>query len=484
MKKRILSAIMSLMLIMSITACDSNTSSEGDSTSPGSLLTSDTTTTTTQGDNSTTNLATTTTTTFKETTTTTTTTQTTVNKTMYATQEVNVRAKADTNSNRIGMLFKNISVKVLDKTGNWYKVNYKKQIGYVYSDYLTTTKPVDNLGFAKYQNRANEILSSMSIEEKVGQMFFVRCNAQNGVSNVKKYHLGGYILFAQDTQNKNPTTLMQAINSYQKASKIKMLIGCDEEGGTVTRLSTYSQYRSTPYLSPQQVFANGGMSGIIADAKDKSNFMLNLGLNINLAPVSDVSTNPNDYIYYRTFGKDTFSTANYVENVVNAMQGTGIIATLKHFPGYGNNANTHTGIAYDNRSLTSFLDNDLVPFSFGVNAGTGAVLVSHNIVNCMDSKLPASLSKNVHKVLRDDLGYKGVIMTDDLAMDAIGDFTDLNSAAIMAVNAGNDLIIASNYDVQIPAVINAVKNKQISINRINKSVIRILCLKLKYGIIK
>ena len=140
---------------------------------------------------------------------------------------------------------------------------------------------------------------------------------------------------------------------------------------------------------------------------------------MNFAPVCDVSTNPDNFIYARSFGQDAQTTADYISSVVPVYAQSGVACVLKHFPGYGNNADTHTGIALDARPYTTFEKSDLVPFESGIAAGAPFVLVSHNIVECMDGAYPASLSAKVHTLLRDTLGFTGVIVTDDLAMDAV-----------------------------------------------------------------
>ena len=155
---------------------------------------------------------------------------------------------------------------------------------------------------------------------------------------------------------------------------------------------------------------------------------------------------------------------------------------MKHFPGYGSNVDTHTGIATDTRPYTSFETADFLPFQAGIAAGAGGVLVSHNIVTCMDETLPASLSPAVHRVLRDTLGFNGVIMTDDLMMEAIKQYTGAQKAAVLAVRAGNDMVLATDFDVQIPAVLAAVEEGTIPMAQIDASVTRILLWKARLGL--
>jgi len=202
---------------------------------------------------------------------------------------------------------------------------------------------------------------------------------------------------------------------------------------------------------------------------------------MNHAPVADVAST--GYIYARTWGGDGLDNASYVEAAVKGMEEAGMGTTLKHFPGYGNNADTHTGISYDRRPYETFTSSDFLPFQAGIESGADMVLVSHNIVDCMDAQFPASLSPEVHRILREELGFSGVIVTDDLAMDGIRTFTGDTQAAVQAVLAGNDLLCCTDFETQIPAVLQAVETGEISMEQIDASVLRILELKISLGIL-
>lgn len=325
------------------------------------------------------------------------------------------------------------------------------------------------------------ILDGMTLEEKIGQMFFARCPETDGAEVAAEYALGGYVLFGRDFQDKTFDEVVANIKSYQESVEIPMLIGVDEEGGTVVRVSKYPQFRTEPYKSPREIYLEGGLEAIDLNAREKSALLKELGINVNLAPVCDVSTNPQDYIYSRTLGEDAETTAEYTAVVTKATKESGIGTVLKHFPGYGNNVDTHTGVAYDKRTLEEFKENDFLPFVSAIEAGADSVLVSHNVMEDVDQSLPASLSPEVHYILRNDLGFKGVIMTDDTAMEGIKSFSDIDTA-VLAVIAGNDLIISSNHAEQIAAVVTAVKTGGISLEKIDESVLRILLWKMELGI--
>lgn len=357
-------------------------------------------------------------------------------------------------------------------------------IYFVYDFDSDANIPSDNLDTNEPEktDKITKMLDNMSVEEKVGQMFMVRVPKENADKRVGEYHLGGYIMFGRDFDNKTKEEVINNIASWQEASDIPMLIGVDEEGGTVNRISTNTEFRSEPFKSSQELYAEGGFDLIYEDTIIKANFLKELGINVNFAPVVDVSINPDDYIYKRSFGKNANLTSEYAEVVVRAMKESNIASVLKHFPGYGNNADTHTGISIDNRTLETFKENDFLPFEAGIKAGANMVLVSHNIVTNMDSNNPASLSTRVHEILRNDLGFAGVIITDDLYMDAISKNYD-SSVAVLAILAGNDLICTTDFESQIPEVIAAVEDGTISIDRINESVRRILELKLELNLI-
>ena len=335
------------------------------------------------------------------------------------------------------------------------------------------------------QQRIWDLVSSMTLEEKVGQLFFVRCPADSAVEDVSTYHLGGYLLFGRDTKDKTANELIQTIQGYQDAAAIPLLIGVDEEGGTVVRVSSNPHLRSEKFASPQRLYALGGMDRVLTDTREKDVLLRALGFNVNLAPVADVSTYPGDFIYDRSFGQDAAATSGYVSAVTGRMRADGMGSVLKHFPGYGSNADTHTGIAVDIRPYEDFVNGDFLPFLAGMDAGgdTAAVLVSHNIVECMDPDLPASLSPRVHELLRQTLAFDGVVMTDDLAMDAVSAYAADGAVAVMALQAGNDMVVTTDYRSQIPKVLEAVENGSLEETVIDAACRRVLRWKQALGLL-
>ncbi len=342
----------------------------------------------------------------------------------------------------------------------------------------------DNGIFSKNYSKAYVALQSMSLEEKVGQLLLGRVPESDAGSDVLTYHLGGYVTFGRDYKDKTRWQIQNMIQGWQSAAKIPLIISVDEEGGEVVRISSNPNIRATPFRSPQLLFALGGMERIQEDAEEKANLLLDLGVNVNLAPVADVSTNKDDFIYSRSFGQGAKETAEYVVTVTETFQKEGLSAVLKHFPGYGSNSDTHAGASIDERTLSQLESRDLIPFQEGIDAGAYAVMISHNTVTCLDKNLPASLSPAVHSYLRDTMGFTGIIVTDDLSMQAVAgqDFGLSHDAYVQAVLAGNDMLICSDYQTAYQSILEAVQAGIISEEQLDHSVFRILGWKCTLGL--
>ena len=335
--------------------------------------------------------------------------------------------------------------------------------------------------FEDYYDEALNMMETMSLEEKIGQLFLVRYNKYSAIGEINNYYTGGYLLFAKDFNNHTKESISNEISNLQNSSKYPLVIAVDEEGGYVTRVSRYSNFRSEKFFAPKYYYELGGYKLLSQIEDEKAKLLLSLGINLNLAPVADISVNPSDFIYSRSFGMDASSTATFISNMVGYANNAGISSSLKHFPGYGNNVDTHTGVAIDNRSYESFINNDFLPFKSGIENKVPTILVSHNIINCIDNSYPASLSEKVISELRNTLDFSGIVMTDDLAMDAVKSYVTDGKAATLAINAGNDLIITSDFVNMYNEVLTAVNNGEISLERINDSVKRILAWKIAYN---
>lgn len=329
----------------------------------------------------------------------------------------------------------------------------------------------------------HQLLSAMTVEEKVGQLFLARCPDADAIADISTYHLGGYLLFGQDFDGETPDSFRQKIADYQAVSPIPLLIAVDEEGGTVCRVSSHSAFRSSRFPSPRESWAAGGMEKVLAVETEKSALLQDLGINVNMGPVSDITTDSGAFMYQRSLGENPEATGRFVSSTIKIMENHEIGSVLKHFPGYGSNGDTHTEMVTDDRALEELEDSDLLPFAAGIRAGCDAILVSHTIVPAFDAELPASLSPAAHDYLRNTMGFQGVILTDDLVMEAITEAYGAEEAAVLAVLAGNDLLCSTEYRIQYPAVLEAVESGRISMDQLDASVMRILQWKKELGLI-
>ncbi len=332
---------------------------------------------------------------------------------------------------------------------------------------------------------ALDILNKMTVEEKVGQLFLAHCPEPSDEDRViNELHVGGFVMFARDFETYTPDTLRARIAKFNSLSKLPLLISADEEGGSVVRISKFPQFRSRPFSSPKELYSKSGFVGIRKEADEKAKLMKSLGLNYNLAPVCDFTIDPTSYISKRVFGVSPQLSGEFTKIVVKKFAENSVGVSLKHFPGYGGNSDTHKGMSADNRSLSSFEKEDLIPFIEGIKAGADSVMVAHNIVSCFDPDYPASLSYPIHDYLRNTLGFNGVIITDSLTMSAIREFTNGSDPCTRALLCGNDMIITSKYESGYRSILENVENGTIPMDVLDTSVTRILNMKITLGVIR
>lgn len=322
-------------------------------------------------------------------------------------------------------------------------------------------------------------LTTMTLEEKVGQLFWARVPSNHQLEDLQSYHLSGYILFGRDFEGRSLEDIKALTKGYQAAAKIPLLIGSDEEGGTVTRISSILE---TSFQSPMALYQQGGMEAVLSETKQKAELLKSVGINAGLFPVADLARNRSSFIYDRTIGQDAQTTASYIQRVVEELKKSKVGSTLKHFPGYGDNGDSHTAIIQDNRSLDELRQADLLTFQAGIDAGADSVLVSHNILSKIDT-VPSSISPKITDLLRKELHFKGVIMTDDLDMAGLANFVNQEEAAFQVIVAGNDLILGSSYQTQIPYLLKKISYGELTEDRIDESVRRILTWKYDLGLL-
>lgn len=337
-------------------------------------------------------------------------------------------------------------------------------------------------------DKITRILNKMTLDEKLGQLYFAHStgNFDQMKQDVKKYHLGGITLFAPDFTNRTHTKFLNEIRAYQSNSKFGLLIATDQEGGTVTRIDSNSQISKRHFPSPAEIYQQSGLTGIRKEDSTVAKILKQNGINMNFAPVADVALNKDSFIYKRTLEQDYQTTAKYIPIAVKAIQQEHVASCLKHFPGYGDAADTHTGFVQINKPLLKYQTNDLLPFKTGIHAGVDSIMVSHIIIKSIDATKPASLSPAVHHLLRYNLNYHNIIITDDLQMGAITHYANKYNTVpdVLALEAGNDMLLGGNYQKNILIIKKAIQNNKISIRQINQSVKRILRLKEKLGILR
>ena len=347
----------------------------------------------------------------------------------------------------------------------------------------TVTEAVTTTASQPQKKTPNEILSGMTLEQKAAQMMLVGITDEKTAQQAAADGVGALCMFAKPYNGKTKEQVRTMHAAIQAKAAVPVIISADEEGGSINRLSINKNLRSSPFPTGKDLFTAGGWDAVISGTREKSELMLDLGLNVNLAPVCDVPLDKSNYIYNRCFSLDAQETADYIRRVVTQMKRDGLGSVLKHFPGYGGSVDTHKQTGYDNRDYSAFESGDFLPFIAGIQAGADAVMVSHNIVKCMDDKNPASLSPAVHQILRSTLGFNGVVISDDLGMNAITNFTGGKNPAVAAVQAGNDLVAFADYKKSVAAIVSAVNSGQIPQSQIDTSVLRILRWKQSLGLL-
>ena len=337
----------------------------------------------------------------------------------------------------------------------------------------------NNNMFDQFNILASNKLKTMTLDEKIGQILLVRYTDETARDAINKYKVGGFIFFENDFKDKTISEVQSMIKKVQELTSIPLLTAVDEEGGEVVRISSNKNLVSEPFLSPRQLYLKGGFDLIKEDTINKSKLLESLGLNVNLAPVVDVSTTSSDYIYTRTLGEDTKLVSEYAKTVIEASKDSSISYVLKHFPGYGNNEDTHEQKVIDKRSFSEIEKKDLPPFEAGIKSNAEAILVNHNIVESIDENNPASLSASIHNLLRNNLGFTGIIITDDLSMGAT---SSIDNVAVKAILAGNDIIITTDFEESFNQIKKAVTDGMVDEEYIDNIVHRILSWKYYKGL--
>lgn len=347
-------------------------------------------------------------------------------------------------------------------------------------------------------------IKEMSVEEKIGMMFIIRPDAlvesntpeiladnsiQGSISVTQemsdfyqKYPAGGFAIF-----KKNITDEQQLVSFTEQLHSLgnnEPLICIDEEGGMVARIANHSSFSVRQFPNMEDIAATGDFNNAYVLGNTIGEYLNKYGIDVDFAPVADVNTNPNNTVIgARAFGSDPEVAGDMVTNVVKGLHDNNVMSCIKHFPGHGDtNEDTHLGYAQANKTWEEMLNCEMIPFKKGIEAGTDFVMIAHITTSKIDPQVPATLSHILlTDKLRNELGFKGVIITDAFAMGAITQEYSAGEAAVKAIQAGVDIVLMpEDYKEAFEAVKKAVDNSEISMDRIEESVYRILKLKQKY----
>ncbi len=346
------------------------------------------------------------------------------------------------------------------------------------------------------EEQAAELVSSLTLTEQIYQMFIVRPEQLTGVSvqtqagsttkqALSEYPVGGIVLFADNIQTREQVQSM--IAGFQSYSSLGLFIAVDEEGGSVARVGKNSSMGTTAFPDMKEIGDSGDTNEAYQVGSVIGSEIAELGFNLDFAPVADVDSNPdNPVIGDRSFSSDADVAAAMVTAAVEGFRDSGMLCTLKHFPGHGDTAtDSHEGYTELDKSLEELWEVELVPFQAGIAAGAEFVMVGHiSVPQVTGDDTPASLSGTMLDILREDLSFDGLIITDSMQMEAITDRYSSGEAAVLAVQAGVDVILMpGNLQEAVNGILDAVQQGRITEERIAESAERILATKLRAGIL-
>ncbi|GKU28529.1 beta-N-acetylhexosaminidase [Clostridium folliculivorans] len=334
-----------------------------------------------------------------------------------------------------------------------------------------------------------EKLKSLTLDEKIGQLTIVGIEGteinDNTKELIKNYHVGGVIFFKENISSRNQAlALVQSLKNIN-GTGIPLFLGVDEEGGRVSRMP--AEYKKLPSSGTIGKKNNEDISKKVGEILGEE--VSSVGFNLDFAPVLDINSNPkNPIIGDRSFGNNAELVSKLGVATMNGIQSKNIISAVKHFPGHGDTlVDSHKGLPTVNNDINRLRSFELIPFKEAIDNGADMVMVAHILLPNIDKTYPSSLSKVViSDLLRKELGFNGVIITDDMTMGAITLNYDINKAAVTSLKAGSDIVlVCHDYNKEktvIESIKTAVNNKEITEQEIDEKVYRILKLKDKYKI--
>ncbi len=335
-----------------------------------------------------------------------------------------------------------------------------------------------------------EKIKTMTLEEKAGQLVMVGLdeytNNAHSKEMVEKYKVGGFILFEKNIKDaKQMLSLINSLKQSNLINKAPLFLSIDEEGGRVTRMpKEFVKLPSSKYIGQ---FNNSQLSYDIGTILGKE--LKSFGLNMDFAPVLDINSNAkNPVIGDRAFGANEKLVSKLGLETMKGIQKEKVIPVIKHFPGHGDTSvDSHIGLPVVNNTLSRLKSFELVPFKEAIDNGADMIMVAHILLPKIDDKSPASFSKTViTDILRKDLNFNGVVITDDMTMGAVMKNFKIEEAAVTSLKAGTDIIlVCHDYNNQIKVIDNikkSIENGNLPMEEIDEKLYRILKLKNKYNL--
>ncbi|MDQ0058618.1 beta-N-acetylhexosaminidase [Paenibacillus harenae] len=335
-----------------------------------------------------------------------------------------------------------------------------------------------------------EQIDGMTLEEKIGQMVIIGLEGtradKDAINMINKNKIGGFILYKDNMNNADQiVSLLNALKSKNETNKVPLWLSVDQEGGKVNRLP--KAFVAMPTAKSMGAADNENYTQAVGQATGLA--LKSLGFNMDFAPVLDINSNPdNPVIGNRSFGSDADTVIRHGIETMEGLRSSDIAAVVKHFPGHGDTSvDSHLELPVIGKSLSELKKFELLPFKEAIAQDADAVMVAHLLIPSLDDANPASLSKRIiTDLLRDELGYDGVVMTDDMTMGGIVNHNDIGEAAVRSVLAGTDIVLVGHDNVKQIKVLNALKASaaegDLTEEMINAHVHRILALKAKYAL--
>ena len=363
-----------------------------------------------------------------------------------------------------------------------------------------TEQPQTEVQTDPVEEQAAQLVSQMTLEDKIAQMFVITPNALTGYASgvtaagdttkeaYQSRPVGGIVYMADNLTDPEQTTTM--LSNMQEIARertgLPVFLCVDEEGGSVARIAGNDAFGVTDVGNMSDIGASGDVQNAYNAGSTIGSYLAALGFNVDFTPVADVLTNPdNQVIGQRSFGSDAQTVAGMVTSELQGLSAAGVYGMVKHFPGHGGTSgDSHDGAVSTDKTLEELMAEELVPFQSAIDGGVNFVMVGHiSAPNVTGDNAPATLSKVlITDVLRGQMGYNGIVITDAMNMEAVAGFYNSDKAAVLAVTAGADMILMpADYNTAYTGILNAVNDGTITEERINESVTRIVKAKLAMG---